>query len=143
MTGGTDIRWHQRFSNFIKALLQLQKFVEKGKALNELEETGMIKAFEFTYELAWNTIKDFYESQGDSGIQGSRDAIQLAFKRELIHDGKGWMQMLKDRNRTSHTYNKEVADEIAGNILNHHFRILVELKITLEKIKNSQSDLFL
>jgi hypothetical protein len=57
------VRWRQRFANYKKALSQLEKFVQKGDSLNELEETGMIKAFEYTYELAWNTLKDFYERQ--------------------------------------------------------------------------------
>jgi hypothetical protein len=71
-----DIRWKQRFSNFSKALSQLEKFIEKGEKLNNLEEQGMIKAFEYTYDLAWNTLKDFYEHQAETGIQGSRDANQ-------------------------------------------------------------------
>lgn len=129
-----DIRWIQRLSNYSKALSQLEEFVEKGKELNKMEEQGMIQAFEYTYELAWNTIKDFYEDQGETSIQGSRDAFQLAFKRGLIINGEIWMEMLKDRNRTSHTYNKEVADEIAENILSEYFIQYVELKNALEKI---------
>jgi len=53
-----DIRWEQRFSNYRKALAQLQKFVDKGE-LSDLEKQGLIKAFEYTFELAWNTLKDF------------------------------------------------------------------------------------
>ncbi len=132
-----DIRWQQRFANFCKALGQLKKFIDKGERLNELEEQGMIKAFEYTYELAWNTIKDFYESQGEVGIQGSRDAFQLAFQRNLIQDGETWMQMLKDRNQTSHTYNEETADEIAGHILKDYYGLYVALKDSFEKIKNA------
>ena len=71
-----DIRWVQRFDNFCKALDQLTKFIEKG-ALSELEQLGLIQSFEYNYELAWNTIKDFYENQGEIGNQGSRDAIKL------------------------------------------------------------------
>ncbi len=56
-----DIRWKQRFSNYTKALEQLKEFIEKGDELNKHEKQGMIKAFEYTYELAWNTIKDYYE----------------------------------------------------------------------------------
>lgn len=130
-----DIRcWKQRFSNYLKALSQLGKFIEKGKALNELEEQGLIKSFEYTYELAWNTIKDFYEAQGEGELQGSRDAIQLAFKRGLIKHGDVWMQMLKDRNRTSHTYNEDTAKEIAENILLYYFSMFYELKNRLENI---------
>ena len=127
-----NIRWEQRFSNYTKALGQLKEFIEKGDELNKHEKQGMIKAFEYTYELAWNTIKDFYEYQGETGFQGSRDAIQIAFNRELIKDGEGWMQMLKDRDLTSHTYNEEVADEIAENIINKHFELFESLKTVLD-----------
>ena len=123
-----DIRWQQRFANYLKALAQLEKFVAKGEELNFMEEQGMIKAFEYTYELAWNTIKDFYETQGETGLQGSRDAIQLAFKRGLIKNGDAWLDMLKDRNRTSHTYNEKTADEIAKNILSEYFDRFIDLK---------------
>jgi len=98
----------------------------------------MIQAFEYTYELAWNTIKDFYESQGETGLQGSRDAIQLAFKRGLVKDGETWMQMLKDRNRTAHTYNEKIARQIAQNILDKYFAQYQELKNELETILNNQ-----
>jgi len=129
-----DIRWQQRFNNYLKALSQLEKFYDKGEELNKMEEQGMIKTFEYTYELAWNTIKDFYENQGEAGIQGSRDAFNLAFQRGLISDGETWMQMLKDRNRTSHTYNEETADEISESILTRYFNEFVLLKNEFEKI---------
>lgn len=137
-----DIRWQQRFNNYSKALSQLEKFVEKGEDLNELEEQGLIKAFEYTYELAWNCIKDFYETQGETTLQGSRDAFQLAFKRGLISDGEVWMEMLKDRNRTSHTYNEETADEIAEAILHRYNDMFLELHKTLEEIIKGQGKLF-
>ena len=129
-----DIRWQQRFNNYLKALSQLEKFYDKGEELNKMEEQGMIKTFEYTYELAWNTIKDFYENQGETDIQGSRDAFNLAFQRGLISDGETWMQMLKDRNRTSHTYNEETADEISESILTRYFNEFVLSKNEFEKI---------
>jgi len=128
-----DSRWEQRFSNYKKALAQLKEFVDLGDRLNKLEKQGMIKAFEYTYEPAWNTIKDFYEYQGETAFQGSRDAILMAFNRKLIKDGDGWMQMLKDRNLTSHTYNEEVADEISENIISKYFELFESLKTVLEK----------
>lgn len=81
-----DIRWKQRFYNYEKAVNQLTKFIEKEK-LNELEEQGLIKVFKYTYELAWKVIKDYYEQQEEVAIQGSRDAIRIAFQRGLIADG--------------------------------------------------------
>ena len=91
-----DIRWIQRFNHFTKALGQLKKFIQKGK-LNELEEQGLIQAFKYTYELAWNTLKDYLESQGETEIHGSRDSFRLAFQRGLIEDGETWMDMVRSQ----------------------------------------------
>lgn len=128
-----DRRWVQRFLNYSKAVNQLKEFTVKGSELNKLEKQGMIKAFEYTYELAWNTIKDFYEYQGEVNLQGSRDTFQLAFSRGLISNGDDWMKMLKDRNLTSHTYNEEIADEISKNIINRYFSMFESLKNSLDK----------
>ena len=129
-----DIRWIQRFNNFSKALKQLTKFIEKGK-LSELEQQGLIQSFEYNYELAWNTIKDFYENQGETGIQGSRDAIRLAFQRGLIVNGEIWMQMIKSRTLTSHTYNENTADEIATDIRNIYYNEFFKLQETFVVLK--------
>jgi nucleotidyltransferase substrate binding protein (TIGR01987 family) len=117
-----DIRWIQRFKHFNNAFSQLQKAVElkKQRPLSELEEQGLIQAFEFTYELAWNTIKDYFEAQGETGITGSRDAFRLAFRRSLIEDGETWMDMIKSRILSSHTYNEDIAAKIVDDILNRY-----------------------
>ncbi|MFP4258015.1 MAG: nucleotidyltransferase substrate binding protein [Desulfovermiculus sp.] len=131
---GTDIRWMQRFENFCKALGQLSKFIEK-RELSELEEQGLIQAFKYTYELAWTTIKDFYENQGETGMQGSRDALRLAFRRQLIENGDAWMRMIQSRALTSHTYNEDTARKIATEILNKYYPQFVKLKETLSALK--------
>lgn len=66
--------------------MQLGAFFE-SEQLNPLEEQGLIKAFEYTYELAWNVMKDFLTERGVSDIFGSRDAIRVAFKEGLIEAG--------------------------------------------------------
>ena len=129
-----DVRWRQRFSNYLKAYEQLRAFIEHGK-LSKLEEQGLIKAFEYTYELAWNTIKDFYEFQGESNIQGSKDAIRLAFKRGLITEGETWMNMVQSRIQTAHTYDEAAAQEVVQAITVNYFPLFGELKTTLEKMK--------
>jgi nucleotidyltransferase substrate binding protein (TIGR01987 family) len=128
-----DVRWKQRFSNYRKALHQLQEFVDK-KNLSKLEEQGLIKAFEYTYELAWNSIKDFYESQGESNIQGSRDAIRLAFKRGLIKEGAQWMNMIQSRIETAHTYNEAVAKKVSHAILSSYYPLFKTLELELSKL---------
>ncbi|HOV38548.1 MAG TPA: nucleotidyltransferase substrate binding protein [Spirochaetales bacterium] len=121
-----DIRWIQRSKHFEEALQQLSKFVEK-KELNELEEQGLIQAFEYTYELAWNTLKDYLEMQGETEIHGSRDTIRLAFRRGLIIDGETWMAMLKDRTLTTHTYNEDLAKRIGQSVLKQYYPEFVAL----------------
>jgi nucleotidyltransferase substrate binding protein (TIGR01987 family) len=131
-----DIRWVQRFRNFNKAFSQLKKFIDK-KNLNELEEQGLIKSFEYTYELGWNTLKDYFEYQGNTSINGSRDAINEAFSSGLIKDGEGWMDMFKDRNRTSHTYNEATAKEIVYKIFNNYFNLFTSLREQMELFLDS------
>ena len=128
-----DIRWEQRFSNYQKALTQLQKFIDKGD-LSDLEKQGLIKAFEYTYELAWNTLKDFLEFQGQTDIYGSRDATRRAFQVGIIENGESWMDMLKSRNATSHTYNIEVAEEICQAVVDDYFPLFIQLKEKLGKL---------
>ncbi len=137
-----DIRWKQRFSNYSKAFLQLEKFVKKGKDLNEMEKQGLIQAFEYTFELSWNVIKDYYEYQAVTEIQGSRDAFRLAFNRGLINDGESWMKMIVSRTKTTHTYNEETADEIATAIIGSYFFMFKELYQTMLNISKGQGDLF-
>lgn len=129
-----DMRWKQRYSNFSKALCQLEKFIIKGDALNELEEQGLIQALEYNFELSWNVIKDYYEYQGVTEIQGSRDAFRMAFNRGLIKEGDSWMKMIESRTKTAHTYNEETADEIAAAILNIYFGLFKELHATMGKL---------
>ena len=130
-----DIRWKQRFNNYIKALNQLTKFIDKN-ILNDLEMQGLIKAFEYTYELAWNTMKDFLEYQGETDIYGSRDTIRKAFNIGLIEDGEGWMDMLESRNRTSHTYNEETAEEICLEIQQSYYSFFQKLKDKMETLSS-------
>jgi len=85
------------------------------------------------YELAWNVLKDFYEYQGDQDIQGSRDAIRTAFKRGLIANGEIWMNMIKSRAMTSHTYREDIAREILQDIANLYYQEFVSLKERLLK----------
>jgi nucleotidyltransferase substrate binding protein (TIGR01987 family) len=132
----SGIRWKQRFHNFKKAFAQLESAVElmRERELSNLEKQGVIQAFEFSYELAWNCLRDYLTWQGISNIVGSRDTIREAFSKDLIRDGETWMMMLLDRNRTSHTYNENVAEEILRNIETTYIDSLKDLSSTLETL---------
>jgi len=69
---------------------------------------------------------------------GSRDAFRLAFKRGLREDGETWMDMIKSRTLTSHTYNEDVADKIAADILNRYYSEFVALQTTMESLKEER-----
>ena len=132
-----DIRWIQRFNHYKDALSRLNKFVEKGE-LSELEQQGLIKSFEYTFELAWNTLRDYLIAEGIPDIHGSRTAIRQAFRRGVIENGEAWMEMIRDRNLTSHTYNEDVASKIASNVLGIYFAEFLVLKATMEKLAREQ-----
>jgi nucleotidyltransferase substrate binding protein (TIGR01987 family) len=127
-----DIRWKQRFSNYCKAVAQMNKFVEKD-TLNEFEIQGLIQCFEYTYELAWNVMKDFLVSKGYTNIVGSRDSISLAFENDLLDDGLVWMEMVKDRNKSTHTYNESTAIELEQKILHSYSFQFQSFKEKMEK----------
>lgn len=74
----------------------------------------------YTHELAWNTLKDFLESKGVEPLYGSEDSTREAYRLGLIEDGDIWMEMIKSRNLTSHTYNGEIAEAIASAICHHY-----------------------
>ena len=120
---GEDIRWKQRLNNFNLALKQLNSGFDllQQRQLSELEEQGMIQAFEYTHELAWNLLKDYLTEYGGAvGLIGSRDTTREAFKRGLIENGELWMEMISSRNLSSHTYNEETAQKIIDIIPQYH-----------------------
>ena len=141
MTEQQDIRWLQRFDNFQRVLGRLEDAVQisRKRELSELEKQGLIKAFEFTHELAWNTLKDFLTEQGAEKMYGSRDTTRAAFREGLIHNGELWMNMTKSRNLASHTYREEVAQEIYQQIVEHYFQAFEALRQTLLLIAQGTS----
>lgn len=132
-----DIRWIQRYRNYRKALSQLQEAVElsRKRELSRLEEQGLIQAFEYSFELAWNTLKDYLEEQGETELHGSRDAIRLAFRRGLLQDGETWMDMLQDRIRTTHTYDENTAREVAQAVIQRYYPELVKLSNLINSLQ--------
>lgn len=101
---GPDIRWRQRFDNFQRALLVLERGVRLARLreLSELEQQGLIQGYEFTHELAWNLLKDYLSYQGVAPVVGSRDATRLAFQ-------------------SSHTYNLAQAQAIARDVIERFY----------------------
>ena len=129
-----DIRWIQRLSNFSRALSQLEAAVTLAgqRPLSELEQQGMIQSFEYTHELSWNVLRDYLKDQGTQQLYGSKDTVREAFAVGLIQDGETWMEMIRDRNRSSHTYNMEVAHAIVTHVITTYIHRFKELQKTFE-----------
>ena len=133
-----DIRWIQRFQNYKKAFAQLMQAVElsRQRALSKLEQQGLIQGFEYTHELAWNTLKDFLEARGTTNLFGSRDTTRAAFALGLIEQGEIWMQMIQSRNQTTHTYNEETMEQIAAAITDVYVAEFARLQTKLEQFRS-------
>lgn len=129
-----DIRWQQRFANYRRAFQQLQDAASLAaeRSLTPLEQQGFIKAFEFTHELAWNVMKDYFEYQGNTAITGSRDAIREAFRRGLVTDGETWMETIASRNRSSHTYDENTARQLIETISRRYLTIFDDFQTRMQ-----------
>jgi len=106
-----------------------------GVVLNEMIKEGLIQRFEYTHELAWNVMKDYAEYQGNSNIGGSRVASREAFKLQLVSNGDVWMDMIGSRNKTSHTYNEEITNEIYFKVLNEYYQAFLDFIIVMQEKK--------
>jgi nucleotidyltransferase substrate binding protein (TIGR01987 family) len=131
----TESRWVQRFQNFEKAFLFFNEVIDKA-VYSPLEIAGLVQSFEFTFELAWKTIKDFLFEQGIS-TNFPRETIKEAFHYQIIEDGHTWLEMLEKRNELSHTYNSEVAEN-AVDIIKNHYYFALEQVFKFLKDKNDQ-----
>jgi len=127
-----SLRWKQRFENFTKAYSNLEKATQLT-SMSELERAGLIQFFEFTFELAWKTMKDYLNSEGYD-INTPREAIKQAFQIELISDGHSWLTALDDRNTLTHTY--DLAKSIAAEekIKQDYLKLLTQFKIKLDTL---------
>ncbi len=94
--------------------------------VDELDKDGVIQRFEFTFELLWKTLKIYLEDQGGECIT-PKDCLKQAFRYGLIKDEQLFLDMLQDRNKTSHIYNRTKAEEIFQNIKGKHYPIMSQL----------------
>ncbi len=119
---GLDTRWKQRFYNFDRPCTLLHESLAEGPgALSTLEKEGVAQRFEYSFELAWKTMRDYLEEEGVSIIPvTARQVIKEAFAARLIDDGQVWIDMLDHRNLLSHTYNAAVFGTAVEAIANRY-----------------------
>jgi nucleotidyltransferase substrate binding protein (TIGR01987 family) len=124
-----DIRWKQRFQNFDRAFLRLDEALKRRpESLSDLEKEGAVQRFEYTFELAWKTIKDYLEEEGVTlSIATPREVIKAAFAAKVISDGETWIKMLDHRNLLSHKYDEEVFEQAVVAIATHYLPAIATL----------------
>jgi len=116
MTQG--IRWIQRFQSFDRALHLLDEGLSVGTdELSQLEKEGIVQRFEYSFELAWKTMKDYLEHNGVAlAPVTARSVIKEAFAAKIIPYGDTWIAMLDHRNLLSHTYDQRVFEKAVDAI---------------------------
>jgi nucleotidyltransferase substrate binding protein (TIGR01987 family) len=103
----------------IKKLKDAYKKLDEGikQAKDELDKDGVIQRFEFTFELLWKALKIYLEYQGII-VRTPRESFMEAFRINIINDEKIFLDMLEDRNNTSHIYDKKTSEKIFNRIKN-------------------------
>ena len=96
----------------------------KTRELTDLEKQGLIQSFEYTFELAWKTLKDYLEANSVDA-QFPRDVIKKGFQYTILDDGDIWIDMLEKRNLMAHTYDETNAKIAYDLILKHFYPQLV------------------
>lgn len=140
MKNKENIRWVQRLDSYQKAFDTLTSDIELAtkRSLSDLEQRGIIQAFEYTHELSWNVIKDFYEYLGETNIQGSRDAFKMALNKELVQSDV-LIQTIKSRQLTVHSYNQETASSIFHAVVDEYYDAFKELLHSLNQQKEQRN----
>ena len=120
-------RFEERRREFSNAVQRLKEALEEKET--DIVIDGVLHRFEFTFELAWKTMKDYLEYVGVIEKTGSpREIIKSAFEYGMIEDGESWINMMLARNRLTHLYDEEKSREVYKNIKNIYFELLNKLK---------------
>lgn len=98
-----------------------------------VQKAGIIQLFEMSFELGWKLLKDYLEEQGFQEVKSPRAALKKAFEIGLIEHGHEWMQLLEDRNLTSHTYDEEIATQMEQLINQKYYPIMETLQTTFNQ----------
>ena len=128
-------RFEQRRADYFNALERLKEAVKQGDS--DIVIDGILHRFEFTFELAWKTVKDYLEYLGITNKVGSpREIIQTGYKQGIIEDGESWIKMMLSKNSLSHIYNEKTSREIYEYIVSEYIDLFENLKKKLnEEIK--------
>ena len=129
-----DIRWKQRFQNYEKAFKRLSRAIEVVKSApdDDLLQSGLVQTYEYTFELAWKTLKDYLTLEGFE-VRSPRETIRQGFQSGYIMNGEDWLQALADRNLTTYIYDDEIIARVLSGIFERYFFLLQDFYISFKE----------
>ena len=130
-----EIRIKELLSDFEKALSRLQEGIN-AEIQQDILVDAVIQRFEFTFELSWKLMKFYLKFQGIE-CNSPRQTLKQAYQNGIIEEGDEWIDMLMDRNRTSHIYNEQAAFEIYNKIKSNYVKLFDSL---LKRIKEEYEE---
>lgn len=132
-----DVRWRQRQQNFNRTM----DLLGQALAISEpdvVQRAGIIQFFEMAFELAWKMLKDYLEEQGFINLNSPRSVLKKAFEVQLITNGHDWLQILRDRNLMSHTYDEATAVAVENLIRQTYYPLLNTLQQAMMEQENDK-----
>jgi len=124
----------REIENFQKALLRLKQAVQVLESDNNMITDCIIYRFCCTCILMYEMLKKYMEHQGlDLEFADAKTVLKEAYANHLINNQEVWLNMMNDRNTTSHMYDKKIADRIVKSIITLYVKEFDEL---LNKINN-------
>lgn len=130
-SSGHYTRFQERRAEFNLAVKRLREALDQPN--NEFIRDACIQRFEFTYELAWNALKDYLRTK-DIDVRNAKDTLKAAFQQGLIQDGDAWSNLHQHRNLTSHTYDSELAIDVYAYLKQEGLKLFQDLAKTLEPL---------
>lgn len=126
-------RLEQRIETYSNAVDRLKEGLQEEET--RLAIDGILHRFEFTFELAWKTLKDYLEYMGFTEKTGSpREVIQSGFKQGIIEDGEAWIKMMIARNSLAHLYDEEESRKVYKNVKEKYIVLLQDIKEKFERL---------
>lgn len=125
-------RLREKLSDYSRALKRLEEALERDQS-DDIVLDAVIQRFEFTYELSWKLIKAYMSYSGIADIKTPRQAFKEAFAAGLIEEGDVWLEMLDDRNLTSHTYDQSTARRVYEKVKNRYYPAMSKLKEAISR----------
>lgn len=131
-------KWLERLDTFKNAIGRLAEVIDLSnqRKLNQFECDSLIKRFEFSFEMAWKLMMSYEKENGVAVLHGSKDVVRQAYSMSIIENGEAWLEMIDDRNKTSHLYDEEMAADVIDEIIQTYYPLFIELQNKMDEIAN-------